>query len=151
MRNLCRAGGASVAAITIGGERYAEVATVDHGGRLIDGPHSIPAVDNPLVGQALPDPVRAFLRQAVPARVASPLRQRVLELVEATPLRWGDPGPCGARLVAGGLIIHAALPEYLEAHALLAAIADEVTPLFTGRAAAALASDWTRISSNLSH
>lgn len=120
------------AVIEIGGRLWAEVARVDGSGRLLDGPHPLPAVTNPLVGTPLPAGIRQVLLAALPARAPQLLQAMLAQVVAEIPIYWADTGDALARYREDRVEVHAALPEAFaeeSASALLDTLARALEPV----------------------
>ena len=122
-RRLRPRGDGYAAVVEIAGETVCEVAELDASGELVAGPHEIPAIDSPLLGRALPAAVGRALAEALAARAPTLLCDAVREILLATPITWGDPGPDEAAVRGDELVIHPALADHLEGRELLEAIA----------------------------
>jgi hypothetical protein len=114
------------AEIWFGDAAYARIATLAADGRMLDGPHAVPACASPVLGRAFPLALRAAIGELVAEAVPAPLAADARALCGELPLRWADLGARAARELADGLAVHAAMW-------------DQIAPLGLGRLALSLA------------
>ena len=121
---------------------YAHVAMFDAAGRLVDGPHPLPACASTVIGKPFPKPLVAGLAELVADSVPAPLQQAASRFVIDHPIRWADLGARAATFGEGGLAVHAALWERiapLGLPRLALAIAEALIPVVTLQAVAQIA------------
>ncbi|MFN3199924.1 MAG: hypothetical protein ACE366_16120 [Bradymonadia bacterium] len=112
-RRLVRTEEGFSAEVFLAGEHWATVATLDGVGTLVDGPHSLPEVEGPIVGQPLPASFRNALVRALPPRAPQLMAPALAAILEAIPLEWGDAGADEATMRADRLVVHGALASRL--------------------------------------
>ncbi len=140
-RRVVRDGDAWAAVITIADAPWVETLRVRDDGLPIEGPHPIPAVESPLVGEALPDEIRDVLAEVLAARDGGPFASTLRSALRERRLQWGDTGDA---LAAGGareVSVHAVLGERiaeLEPGRVLDLLVDAVEPVVRRLAV----SDW---------
>ncbi len=110
-RRVRQKGDNYVAGVEIGGEMWAEVLTLDRRGGVIEGPVPLPAVNNPFVGQPLPDSIRKLLVEALPPRAPAMMQPTLKHVLAEIPIVWDDAGDDVALLREGTIVLHAVLLE----------------------------------------
>lgn len=129
-------GGVS-AELWFGDTRWALVAELSQQGDLLRGPLPLPAIDDPIVGQELPLPLRRALASLIVDAVPAPLAPLVEPILTSAILRWGDAGTAALAPTPDGATLHAALWLTLRPHGparLALALAETLTPWVTSRA-----------------
>jgi hypothetical protein len=115
------------AQVWFGDACYADVATFDPRGDLIDGPYPIPRSTSSVIDQVFPVPLVAALAELVAEVVPSPIAQDAKRFLTSKIVRWGDLGARAASMTpSGDIFVHAA-------------IWDRIAPLGFPRLALALA------------
>ncbi|HEX3474596.1 MAG TPA: hypothetical protein VHT91_06115 [Kofleriaceae bacterium] len=114
------------AEVWFGDACHARVATLAADGRVVDGPHPIPACASPVIGRAFPAALRDALAELVADAVPAPLATDARALCAAAGVAWADLGARAATERPGGFAVHAALW-------------DRIAPLGLARLALALA------------
>jgi hypothetical protein len=114
------------AEVWFGDACYARVAALTSDGRVVDGPHPIPACASPVIGRAFPAALRDALAELVADAVPAPLAADARALCAAAGVAWADLGARAAAERPGGFFVHAALW-------------DRIAPLGLARLALALA------------
>jgi hypothetical protein len=121
------------AELWFGDRCYARIAELSPEGRLVGGPHPIPACTSEVVGKHFPAELREAIAELVAEAVTSPLARDARTAVAARPLRWADLGARAAR-AGDGFEVHAALWQYvapLGLARLALAIAEALAPVVT--------------------
>lgn len=129
------------AELWFGDERWAVLAELSLSGDVLRGPLPLPALDDPILGQELPLPLRTALASLIAEAVPAPLAPLVAPLLEGAFIRWGDAGASALRATGDEVTLHAALWLTLRRHGaarLALAIAETLTPWVTARATGAL-------------
>ena len=122
------------AELWFGDTRWATLAELALDGTWHRGPFSLPRVDDPIVGQELPLPLRRALATLIADAVPAPLAPFVSPLLERATIRWGDAGTAALRASATdatSVTLHAALWITLRPHGparLALALAEALTP-----------------------
>jgi hypothetical protein len=114
------------AQVWFGDSRYAHVATFDHGGALVDGPHPIPTSTSEVIGRIFPPALVVALAELVADVVPAPISEDTKRYLSTRTIRWGDLGARAAAMATDGIVVHAA-------------IWDRIAPLGFPRLALALA------------
>lgn len=122
------------AEVWFGDTRWAEVATFAADGRLLAGPHELPACTTDAVGKAFPPALREAIAELVAEAVAAPVATAARAAVIRGPIAWADLGARAARRTSDGFAVHAALWERLAPSGLARvalAIAEALVPVVT--------------------
>ena len=130
------------AEVWFGDAVWARVATLDEDGRIVDGPHAVPACTSAVIGAAFPPALREALGELIASLVATGLADPARGVLADEDVRWADCGAVAARGTADGLEVHAALWERiapLGMARLAAAIAEALAPVVAVRAQLRLA------------
>lgn len=120
------------AEVWFGDAPWAEIATFAPDGRLVAGPHPLPACTSGTVGKAFPAPLREAIADLVAEVVPAPLAEAARAMVIRGPIAWADLGARAARRTSDGFAVHAALWERLAASGLARialAIAEALAPV----------------------
>lgn len=123
--------GALRAELWFGDARWAVVAELSADGALRRGPLPLPAIDDPIVGQEVPTPLRRALAELIADAAPAPLAPLLPQVLEGAVLRWGDAGLHAVRATDDGAVLHAALWRTLRPHGaarLALAMAEALTP-----------------------
>ncbi|HEY4175355.1 MAG TPA: hypothetical protein VGM90_00915 [Kofleriaceae bacterium] len=130
------------AEVWFGNVSYAQVATFDTSGVLVDGPHAPPAYESSVIGKRFPkqlvDAIADLCAQCVPA----PLAPAARAFVTAHPIVWADLGLHTAARTLDEIHVHAALWDHvlpLGLERLAMTIVDALVPVVTLGATAMLA------------
>lgn len=135
--------GWTAAEVWLGGAPYARVAIFnsDDGG-LSDWDEDLPPVESPVMGQALPAPLRAALAELVAELLPPLLAAGAAAVLADLHVEWGDAGAAAARDRGDRVIVHAALWDRLAPRGLgevALALAEALAPPVATRAQARLA------------
>lgn len=128
------------AELWFGDTRWATLAELSPDGALLRGPLPLPPIDDPIVGQELPLPLRRALASLIADAVPAPLAPLVAPILDRALIRWGDAGTSAVRPFPDGATaatLHAALWLTLRPHGparLALAIAEALTPWVTAEA-----------------
>jgi hypothetical protein len=114
------------AQIWFGDTRYADVATFDASGALIDGPHPIPPSTSQVLGRVFPPALVVALAELIADVVPGPVAEDAKRFLTSKIVRWDDLGARAAMTRDGDIFVHAA-------------IWDRIAPLGFPRLALALA------------
>lgn len=128
---------ALAAELWFGDTRWATLVELTAEGEVQRGPLPPPPIDDPIVGQELPLPLRRALASLIADAVPAVLAPFVEPILSAATLRWGDAGTSALTPTADGAVLHAALWLTLRPHGparLALALAEALTPWVTGRA-----------------
>jgi hypothetical protein len=132
-RLVARAGG-SAAELWFGDAAWARIATLDAHGAVVDGPHPPPAIDDRVIGQAFPAPLRAALAELVADVVPAPLADDARRVLGERELVWDDLGARAAGRTPEGFAVNAALWQRiapLGLSRLALALAEALAPVIT--------------------
>jgi len=130
-RRVRAEGGGYVAVVEIGGAPWAEVLRLDERGEIVDGPHPLPPVSKAYTKLPFPDSIRATLVEALPARAPALMQPALRQILETTPIVWGDAGDDVGVVRQAVIVLHAVLLERLAnqpAERILNAIAQAIEP-----------------------
>lgn len=122
------------AEVWFGDAPWAHVATFAPDGRLLDGPHPVPACTSDVVGKSFPAPLCAAIADVVAEAVPAALAESARAYVAHGPIVWADLGARAATRTATGFAVHAALWERLAPQGLARvalAIAEALVPIVT--------------------
>ena len=122
------------AEVWFGDSPWAEVATFAADGRLLAGPHPLPACTSDALGKAFPAELREAIADLVAEAVPAPLADAARAAVIRGPIVWADLGARAARRDKGGFAVHGALWERLAPSGLARvalAIAEALVPVVT--------------------
>jgi hypothetical protein len=114
------------AQVWFGDTRYADVATFDASGALIDGPHPIPPSTSQVLGRVFPPALVVALAELIADVVPGPIAEDAKRFLTSKIVRWDDLGARAAMTRDGDILVHAA-------------IWDRIAPLGFPRLALALA------------
>jgi len=132
------------AELWFGDAPYAQVATFDADGALVDGPHPLPRCTSSVIGQPFPAPLVEALAELVADAVPAPLREDARQYLAARTIRWADLGARTAAIGPDGVVVHAVLWERIAPFGyprLAMALAEALGPIVTTSLVAAIASD----------
>ncbi|MBK7539681.1 MAG: hypothetical protein IPI49_30895 [Myxococcales bacterium] len=119
------------AELWFGDARWAVVAELSDEGAPLRGPLALPVLDDPIVGQEVPAPLRRALAELIVDGAPAPLAPLLPRVLERATIRWGDAGLHAARATDEGALLHAALWLTLRPHGgarLALAMAEALTP-----------------------
>ncbi len=122
------------AEVWFGDAPWAHVATFAPDGRLVDGPHPLPACPSDAIGKAFPAALCAAIADVVAEAVPETLAEAARAYVARGPIVWADLGARAATRAATGFAVHAAIWERLAPQGLARvalAIAEALVPIVT--------------------
>lgn len=122
------------AEVWFGDAPWARVARFTDEGRIVDGPHVIPAPSPAVIGREFPPPLRAALAELVAELVPAPLAADATALLAGREIAWADLGARAARSTSTKFEVHAALWERigpLGLARLALALAEALAPVVT--------------------
>jgi hypothetical protein len=114
------------AQIRFGDTPYADVATFDMRGAIVDGPHPIPPSTSQVLGRVFPAALVIALAELIADVVPGPIAEDAKRFLTSKVVRWDDLGARAAMTRDGDILVHAA-------------IWDRIAPLGFPRLALALA------------
>lgn len=130
------------AEVWLGGAPWTRVAVVDVDGLPSGGPWPLPDVSGDIVGQALPEPLKAALGELIAEHIAAPLGALACEVTSAIHIEWGNAGAAAARDLRDRVVVHAVMWERLAPRGMAQvalALAEALAPIVATRAQARLA------------
>lgn len=122
------------AQVWFGDARYADVATFDVDGALVDGPHPIPACESVVIGRIFPPALVVALAELVADVVPAPIADDAGRFLTSKIVRWGDLGARAASMTPDGILVHAAIWERIAPLGfprLALALAEAIGPVVT--------------------
>lgn len=130
------------AEVWFGNDLYAQIATFDDSGTLVDGPHAPPTYESSVIGKRFPAQLVDAIADLCAQCVAAPLAPAARAFVIAHPIIWADLGLHTAARTLDELHVHAALWDHilpLGLERLAMTIVDALVPIVTLGATAMLA------------